>query len=112
MTQNSLSLAAATASRASLEEAEGFQVKSAETAGQPERDRIAAAYLGSWGSLLTQQRARARIDWMAGSAKGPRILDIGCSEGILAVLLARAGHDVVGVDIEPAAIAAGGGRNN
>jgi 2-polyprenyl-3-methyl-5-hydroxy-6-metoxy-1,4-benzoquinol methylase len=79
---------------------------SAETAGQPERDRIGAAYLGRWGSELTQQRARARIDWMAANAKGPRILDIGCSEGILAVLLARAGHDVVGVDIEPAAIVA------
>jgi 2-polyprenyl-3-methyl-5-hydroxy-6-metoxy-1,4-benzoquinol methylase/spore maturation protein CgeB len=78
----------------------------AETAGQPERDRIGAAYLGRWGSQLTQQRARARIDWMAANVKGPRILDIGCSEGILAILLARAGHEVVGVDIEPAAIAA------
>jgi SAM-dependent methyltransferase len=75
-------------------------------AAQPERDRISEAYLGRWGSPLTQQRARQRIDWMAACAQGPQILDIGCSEGILAVLLARAGHQVVGVDIEPEAIAA------
>jgi SAM-dependent methyltransferase len=70
------------------------------------RDRIAAAYLGHWGSPSTQQRARDRIDWMAAHAKGPRILDIGCSDGILALLLARTGRYVVGVDIELSAIAA------
>jgi 2-polyprenyl-3-methyl-5-hydroxy-6-metoxy-1,4-benzoquinol methylase len=79
---------------------------SPEAAAQPERDRIGAAYLGRWGTQLTQQRARARIDWMAANAQGPRILDVGCSEGILALLLARTGRYVVGVDIELSAIAA------
>jgi 2-polyprenyl-3-methyl-5-hydroxy-6-metoxy-1,4-benzoquinol methylase len=82
-----------------------LQVVATEEA-QLERDRIAAAYLGHWGSPSTQQRARDRIDWMAAHAKGPRVLDVGCSEGILALLLARTGRYVVGVDIELSAIAA------
>jgi 2-polyprenyl-3-methyl-5-hydroxy-6-metoxy-1,4-benzoquinol methylase len=53
-----------------------------------------------------QQRARDRDDGMAANVQGPRVLDIVCSEGILALLLARAGHQVLGIDIEPAAIAA------
>jgi len=43
---------------------------------------------------------------MVACARGRRILDIGCSEGILALLLARAGKQVLGIDVEPAAIAA------
>jgi 2-polyprenyl-3-methyl-5-hydroxy-6-metoxy-1,4-benzoquinol methylase len=87
-------------------EAGSLQVVEAEAVDQARRDRIAQAYLGQWGSPGTQQRARSRVDWMAASVRGPRVLDIGCSEGILAVLLARAGHRVLGVDVEPAAIAA------
>ncbi|MGH6899512.1 MAG: glycosyltransferase family protein [Geminicoccaceae bacterium] len=82
-----------------------LQAVAVETSDQPERDRIAEAYLGRWGSQTTQQRARDRVDWMAACARGPRILDIGCSEGILELLLARAGHQVLGIDIQPAAIA-------
>lgn len=69
------------------------------------RDKIAQAYLGLWGSDITQQRARARVDWMASAVEGTRVLDIGCSEGILAILLARRGHDVVGIDVEDSALA-------
>ncbi len=72
-----------------------------------DRDRIAQAYLGLIGSPRMQERARARINWMAANARGPKILDIGCSEGILALLLARAGHEVVGIDVNAAAIAYG-----
>jgi 2-polyprenyl-3-methyl-5-hydroxy-6-metoxy-1,4-benzoquinol methylase len=90
----------------SAEDTGSFRSAEAEAVDQSMRDRIAEAYLGRWGSQGTQQRARRRVDWMAASVRGPRVLDIGCSEGILAVLLARAGHRVVGVDIEPAAIAA------
>jgi len=34
-----------------------------------------------------------------------RVLDVGCGTGSLAVLLAEAGHDVVGVDYAPAMVA-------
>ena len=83
-----------------------MQDAAVEAADRPTRDRIADAYLGRWGSETTQQRARDRLDWMAACARGPRALDIGCSEGILELLLARAGHRVLGIDIDPAAIAA------
>lgn len=69
-----------------------------------ERDHIAKAYLGLWGTPQTQERARRRIHWMAAQAKGHRILDVGCSEGILTILLAREGFEVKGLDINPDSI--------
>ncbi|RYD01255.1 hypothetical protein N752_30120 [Desulforamulus aquiferis] len=69
-----------------------------------ERDRIAQAYLGSWGGTDTQERAKRRINWLAGQAEGEQVLDVGCSEGILALLLAREGFKVVGVDINQEAL--------
>jgi len=68
------------------------------------RDRIAQAYLGLWGGVETQERARRRIHWLASQAEGCRVLDVGCSEGILAFLLAREGFEVVGVDINAEAL--------
>ena len=106
MTQNASKVVAATPSRSAPEHADSLQVVAAEEDAQPERNRIAEAYLGCWGSQLTQQRARDRVNWMVTAARGPRILDIGCGEGILALWLARAGHQVLGIDIEPAAIVA------
>ncbi|MUL78568.1 bifunctional 2-polyprenyl-6-hydroxyphenol methylase/3-demethylubiquinol 3-O-methyltransferase UbiG [Mycolicibacterium sp. CBMA 226] len=44
------------------------------------------------------------IDAMA--ARGARILDAGCGPGRIGGYLAAAGHDVVGVDVDPALIAA------
>jgi glycosyltransferase involved in cell wall biosynthesis/2-polyprenyl-3-methyl-5-hydroxy-6-metoxy-1,4-benzoquinol methylase len=69
------------------------------------RDRIAQYYLGLVGEEETQRIARRRIDWMRQEAIGPRILDIGCSEGILGILLARDGHEVLGIDTDEEAIA-------
>jgi SAM-dependent methyltransferase len=39
-------------------------------------------------------------------ARGSRILDAGCGAGRVGGLLARAGHDVIGVDLDPELIAA------
>ena len=36
--------------------------------------------------------------------RGPKILDLGCGTGELAVILARRGHHVTGIDISPVAI--------
>ena len=68
------------------------------------RDRVSQVYLGmlDWGATGT--RLRRRIDWMADEARGPRVLDVGCSEGILEVLLARRGIEVTGVDINADAL--------
>ena len=41
---------------------------------------------------------------MAAEARGPQVLDVGCGEGILGVLLARRGMEVTGVDINPHAL--------
>ncbi|MBN2559395.1 MAG: methyltransferase domain-containing protein [Phycisphaerae bacterium] len=62
------------------------------------RDHIARTYLGLVGDEETQVIARARIDWLAAQARGPSVLDIGCSEGVLPLLLARRGIEVTGVD--------------
>ena len=70
----------------------------------PERDRVSQVYLGLLDVGPTGDWLRRRIDWMADEAHGPSVLDVGCSEGILEVLLARRGIAVTGVDIDPDAL--------
>ena len=65
----------------------------------PGKDHVAQVYLGLIDGGPTSDWLRRRIDWMAAEARGPRVLDMGCSEGILGVLLARRGTEVTGVDI-------------
>ena len=69
------------------------------------RDRVAQVYFGiiEWGD--SGEILRQRIDWMVDQARGPRILDLGCSEGVLEILLARKGFNVTGVDINAEALA-------
>ena len=69
------------------------------------RDRVAQVYCGiiQWGD--SGEILRQRIDWMVDQARGPRILDLGCSEGVLEILLARKGFNVTGVDINAEALA-------
>ena len=64
------------------------------------RNNVAQVYLGLLDGGPEGDGLRRRIDWMAGAAIGPRVLDVGCSEGILEVLLARRGIEVTGVDID------------
>ena len=68
------------------------------------RDRVSQVYLGiiDWGP--NGDILRRRIDWMADQAQGPQVLDVGCSEGILEVLLARRGVEITGVEINPDAL--------
>ena len=70
----------------------------------PYRDHVSQVYLGLLDIGPTGDWLRRRIDWMAAEAHGPRVLDVGCSEGILGVLLARRGIEVTGVDIEQEAL--------
>ena len=70
----------------------------------PGRDHVSQVYLGLLDGGPTSDWLRRRIDWMAGEAMGPRVLDVGCSEGILELLLARRGIEVIGIDIDPDAL--------
>ena len=76
----------------------------ATTAHDHVRDKVAQVYLGvlDWGA--TGDVLRRRIDWMADESRGPHVLDVGCSEGILEVLLARRGLDVTGVEVNADAL--------
>ena len=64
-------------------------------------DRIWEAYWGTWGGRRIQLETRERIDWIVGKIEGRHILDIGCSQGLLAFLLAKADETarVTGIDI-------------
>ena len=67
----------------------------------PERDPVSQVYLGLLDIGPTGEWLRRRIDWMVDEVRGPLVLDVGCSEGILEVLLARRGLTVTGVDVDP-----------
>lgn len=68
------------------------------------RDKISQVYLGEWGSAVFQKQARDRIDWFMDQITFGKVLDIGCSEGILPILLGRKGINVLGIDINPESI--------
>ncbi|MFC1610892.1 glycosyltransferase [Myxococcota bacterium] len=67
-------------------------------------DKINEVYAGELYGKCVQQGLRDRVHWMSSQVNGPRVLDIGCSQGIVAILLAREGFDVLGVDTDPDAI--------
>lgn len=68
------------------------------------RDKVAQVYLGFWGDKETQERLRRRINWLASQVQGEDVLDVGCGEGILAIILAREGINVTGIDINSDAL--------
>ncbi|WP_062320411.1 hypothetical protein [Halolactibacillus sp. JCM 19043] len=56
-------------------------------------DSIYDAYYYKFGKTFGNE-VRERIHWIAKEAKGKSMLDIGCSQGILSILLAREGKKV------------------
>ena len=56
----------------------------------------------------THPSTRLLAEWLTGQvAGGERVLDVGCGSGVLALVAARLGAaEAVGIDIEPAAVAA------
>ncbi len=50
-------------------------------------------------NIFSQSKTSLRIDWMVSQAKGLKVLDIGCSHGIISQLLAKEGFKVIGADI-------------
>jgi len=67
-------------------------------------DKVAEAYYGQMGDCFAR-KTRERIHWICSKVQGTYILDVGCSQGITEILLAREGKQVVGIDIEEEAIA-------
>ena len=66
-------------------------------------DRVMEAYYGKLGDQFMRD-TQTRIHWICAQVKGRRVLDVGCSQGIVPLLLAREGCQVTGVDTSPKAI--------
>ena len=66
-------------------------------------DRIFEAYNGGLG-VEFMRKTRERMQWICDQVRGKRILDVGCSQGVLPILLGRAGFEVRGLDVNPDAI--------
>lgn len=60
-------------------------------------------------SPQAQEKTRNRIDWLCSQAYG-NVLDAGCSQGLVPYLMAQQGLQVVGIDIDEAAIAVARGN--
>lgn len=67
-------------------------------------DRITEAYFYKMGETFGR-KVRERIHWICENAAGESILDVGCSQGIVSILLAREGKKVIGLDVAEEAIA-------
>jgi len=67
-------------------------------------DRTSEVYAGTYSSPAFQEHHRKRIHWMCSQVRGRRVLDVGCSQGIVSILLAREGFHVTGIDLHPEAI--------
>lgn len=67
-------------------------------------DRGFELYMGHTGNAWSQNAARRRADWLCEQARG-RVLDVGCSQGLLPWLLGHRGMNVTGVDMDGEALA-------
>ena len=67
-------------------------------------DRIFEAYNGDIGTEF-MHKTRERLHWVCSQVWGSRVLDVGCSQGVVPIILARMGYAVDGLDINPEAIA-------
>jgi spore maturation protein CgeB/SAM-dependent methyltransferase len=67
-------------------------------------DCINEKYLGDPTEPETE-RARQRIHWICSQATGQDVLDIGCSQGIVCLILGREGFRCAGLDLEAASLA-------
>jgi len=67
-------------------------------------DQVMKAYYGDWGTQQTQDETRDRIHWILKQVRGKKVLDVGCSQGLVPLLLGRAGFDVLGLDVFAGAI--------
>lgn len=62
-------------------------------------DRSAEVYWGNTGGQESKRILRERLDWAVEQVEGGPVLDIGCSQGVVSILLGRRGYRVDGIDI-------------
>lgn len=67
-------------------------------------DRVMDAYYGRMGNDLMRM-THERVHWICAQVDGKRILDVGCSQGIVPILLGRESKSVLGLDVDADAIA-------
>ena len=72
-------------------------------------DKIDDAYNGLMGEEF-MRKTRERLHWICSKVAGEKILDVGCSQGTLARLLAPLGKSILGVDINKDAISYAEGK--
>ncbi|MFZ5987277.1 MAG: class I SAM-dependent methyltransferase, partial [Bacillota bacterium] len=65
-------------------------------------DKINEVYNDEFGVMGRKQRDR--VHWICSKVDGEEVIDVGCSQGITTVLLAREGLKVLGVDSDQSAI--------
>lgn len=61
-------------------------------------DRVTEAYFGKMGVPFMRE-TQERVHWICANVAGKKILEVGCSQGIVSILLGRAGKTVTGVDV-------------
>lgn len=66
-------------------------------------DRVNEAYKGELGEIFKTKTIR-RVNWIVNQVRGMKILDIGCSQGIISIILGREGKIVDAIDIAPESI--------
>lgn len=67
-------------------------------------DRVTEAYMGVFGGNAFMRQTQARIHWICRRVEGKKVADIGASQGIASILLAREGKTVLAVDSDAKAI--------
>lgn len=67
-------------------------------------DRSFEVFLGRRLNEYSREATRRRANWLCGQARG-RVLDVGCSQGLVAWLLGHQGIRVTGIDLDAEAIA-------
>ena len=71
-----------------------------------DHDQVADVFNRHSELTETQDACRDRVRWLCQQVGGRRVLDIGCSQGDMALLLAREGHEVIGLDLQPEPLSA------
>ncbi len=67
-------------------------------------DKIYLSYIGELGKT-SQDDSRKRLEWIIDNIdSNQKVLDLGCSQGIVSILAAQKGNDVLGIDIEDEAV--------
>ncbi len=66
-------------------------------------DKVTEAYYGQLGPHF-MEKTRDRVHWICRHVDGFKVLDVGCSQGLIPTLLAREGVQVTGVDVSSKAI--------